>query len=390
MALFSQSSVGGDLDCANPSVNINLNVELPFNIMVDDGPIQVPYEGHIYPLSVSNSCYEVYVGDASHSKTGVVYVGPEPTKAPILKSFGALALPSVQRRTRTMLSLPAKCTQDALDHLKSRIGVRAEHGHSYFVTLCAAHIPVINELLLAYHSASSDASAMTVARWDVPVWVIQEATQPMPLPISLTQQGFSEHRPLVNGHPMVLATAAEVDDALVNPLSAAEIAMLDASSLERRGDYVGALKMCVTSVEVLLENRYKAQLLKTMNEEAAEKILKGTRSDFKKRAADYREVTGLQYSLTITDQFDDVVRQRRHRVVHDGLKLTYEDRGEINNLISFARAAFDAIESDRAACERRNRNFAIRAIGGMEIDIFRPKYTPQGVTVFHPKILWQK
>jgi hypothetical protein len=234
--------------------------------------------------------------------------------------------------------------------------------------------------------------ALELSPYDVAIWFVRESGSSSRVSLVAEADWDSppyekdwdlREDPKAPRRPFHFATLAELEGALREDPIPSESALLDAASLLHRGDYSGAVRRCVTAIEVLLESRMRAELSKSVSSEEAERRLKKTRMDFAKRISDYCTLTRRTFDPRQLDQLTKI-RDLRHAIVHRGQRLTYADSGRAHWCVDHARWIYNWFENDEPRRKRRERLLVQRKLGGQLPIVFDARITADGVTVTRP------
>src|SRR4051812_6495274 len=113
---------GDTLDWDSQWVNVSLDVELPFWLMMDDCKLQLPVGGAQFDLKVRDSYVQLFVGYVSSSGRTLVWQGPE-HEQPGLSEEAAEALNrdgAAPRLCRTILRIRGRAHADVFAALADR------------------------------------------------------------------------------------------------------------------------------------------------------------------------------------------------------------------------------------------------------------------------------
>lgn len=167
------------LDWASPLTPVELLVELPFWLMIDECELGLPFGPAQIPVWVHDNHREVYAGEVRDSRATLVYRGPRPElmHPDITRLAAEQGLVLAERPSRTVLRLRAAAHSDVFSAVSeseepdapARRRLEAE---AYLASLCEAHLPVVNDLIQRYRLATYDYFAYEVSPWDVPVWTV--------------------------------------------------------------------------------------------------------------------------------------------------------------------------------------------------------------------------
>ena len=174
-----------------------------------------------------------------------------------------------------------------------------------------------------------------------------------------------------------------------------KLELLDALSLYHRGRFGDAVRSAVTAIEVPLE----AQLTKLLKEKGysadeAGRRLAETRNSFHDRLADYEKVSQKRLPSPIVSWIPTIngvrlkselgwVRELRHRVVHEGIRVNVFAKGQMQAAIETMTWLFRWLSCEDYTKED-NRNFTLfnAAHGSVTIPF---EYTTTGVVVRRQK-----
>ena len=264
----------------------------------------------------------------------------------------------------------------------------------YFKTLATAHIPFLNKLITSYRSTSLDPYAFEVSEWDVPVWY---ATYGETLAwIGLMPYWDNDTFPSFNNGgktvPFVATTLEEVQKQAQSNVAPGKLELLDAYSLMYRGRFGDAVRSAVTGIEVAVE----AQLAKLLKDEGfsyeqIEARLDETRNRFFERIQEYEQLSQKRLPGPLLSEVPyingirlrselDWVRNLRHKVVHEGIRVDIFERGTTLRAIETMSWLFEWLswEDEHGPEDSRNYTFfsMLRGQSYLTFD-----YTEEGVRV---------
>jgi hypothetical protein len=190
-AIPSSYSIGQEIKWDAPWIEVYLWVELPFWLMTGDTAVSVEVGGYDFEIAIHENYFELHVGVLSDSKENVVYRGPWKEN----DDFGdeirnAIKtrpnVPFVWRKCKTVLKIKSRCNEDVWNTMQEpdsekkrsiQYGVAMNGIRLYLVSLCRAHLPVVNRLLQGYRLATYDYFPYEVSPWDVPFWMIERSAK---------------------------------------------------------------------------------------------------------------------------------------------------------------------------------------------------------------------
>jgi hypothetical protein len=389
------------------SVPVHLVVELPFWLMVADCEIKVAHSLATVTACVRGHFVEVSDGPLFRSShANVTYVGPEGElsdgkEPPVVSASKA----PVYRYMKTVVCFAPQAMNDAIDALKDVSSVtwedrpavrRVSRAEQYLHSLAYAHIPFLNHLITSYRSTSQDPYAFEVSEWDVPVWYIQRDSDLVH--ICLMPYWGSDAYPNLGsvGSTTRTAVRATTPEALQSQadeeVAPGKLELLDALSLFFRGRFGDAVRSAVTAIEVALESQLE-ELLKAKGntEDQIERRLAATRNSFFDRLADYVDLSQKRLPgplLSIVPYINGTrlrselewVRNLRHTVVHEGVRVDVFSRGPMLRAIETMTWLFRWLSGKDDHDPKSNRNyFYFSSIRGQITYPF--KYTASGLTV---------
>lgn len=350
---------GDGLNWSSPLRETMLYVELPFWLMVPEGPVRIRWAETETVVHVCPRWMELFAGKVTDSRKSVLHHGPwKSAYQPTPEAAEALRVSEVsvlQRRTKTVLRFEALGHESAFREIGSDEPPRARgECHAYWASLCEAHLPIINELIQRYRLLSYDYFAYEVSAWDVPIWYLKHqgegfAATLLPYkewddkPVTV-EDGEQEGDP-PKVRPFQYATLLDLNAARSEDATPGEFDLLDARSLMERGDYTGAVRRTVTAVEAILRWALIRELSKTYSEDEAVLRAEKTANDFPGRLRQWRKLADPPIPQMMFDGFE-TTRQIRHDIVHKGRRLTYADRGRAQRAVDTSRWLYNKIEAD--------------------------------------------
>lgn len=354
MSIPSQYHFGQGIDWTSPLMDVALQVELPFWLMVPPGPVVVSWSGVPFAIEICPPWIEVFVGFFTDSRSTRFYSGPLPPGGyeppePIRESIANSGSSWMRRDCKTVLRLTARAHVDVF---RDRHGTSAEQ-EVYFASLCEAHLPVVNELIQRYRLVTYDPIAHAVSAWDVPIWLVSQggtAYGAVLLPYkswdrkpTTVETGDNPGDP-----PMVKefewASRDEVAAAATSDASPGEFDLLDAKSMMERGDYSDAVRRIVTAIDTLVTSVLGEELVKRFGAAEGASRLEKSKNDAPGRLRQLRRLARPQITdVDLTEA--DAARELRRRVVHEAYRLTHEDRGNAQRALDTGRWLYNKIEA---------------------------------------------
>lgn len=388
--------VGDALDWDAPWKSVQLWTELPFWLMVRNCTIAIVESGHTFTVDVVSTFHEFHVNETLDSKRRCVYVGPVP---PRMNRQLAAELEETQasvmsRKCKTIIRIHSRCNEDALHAAEESDPRRRRDARSYLLSLCAAHLPVVNHVIQSYRLATYDYFPYQVSPWDVPTWLVhtdngfvRSSLQPY------REWDYKPHIGPIGGDSTEYELIDDTTFAAAMNSDAAtpgEFELLDALTLMERGDYSGAVRRIATSLEVVVEDRLRSELSKTYADAEVTEKLQKSRNDFPGRVRQYEKLSGRQLSDTLRAEIE-TTRTLRHDIVHRGVRIDFTDKGRAQRSVDTGRWAFNWFENVPERMKLRETRLATRSIGRHALSaIFDAQLTEQGVDVVKPDLLDDK
>jgi hypothetical protein len=292
------------------------------------------------------------------------------------KEVGELGWKLFRRQQRTTLYFKAHCHQDVMTF---EGGPRGNESWIYLASLCEAHIPVLNDLIRRYRLLTYDYFAYEVSAWDVPIWHVRGGPtghisvplfyyarlqgRPLIYPNLLRAGATQEERE--EAYPLELVTGSALvaaDPSLGVP---GEQDLLDARNLMERGDYTGAVRRATTAIEALLEHVLRIELLSRFDPPTVDTKLDASKNDFPGRFRQWRRLSSTSFSPQLETELEtelERTRTLRHEIVHQGRRLSFEERGVAQRSVDTGRWIFNHIQRDQARTDLREKNNTVRAI----------------------------
>jgi hypothetical protein len=389
-ALPESSWIGANLDWNASWESVWLTVELPFWLMTPDSEFVVSVASHDYRIILDEHYCEVHVGQITDSGGSCAYQGPFPPAKNIGEQILAGGVSTLLRKCKTCVRISTRCNSDVIHAATGEDEKRRRTAQWYLISLCAAHVPVLNTLIRAYILQTYDPLVHEVSPWDVPRWLVrlQDNTG---LPVTLMPSAawdlkphtfdWSERDdPRAQGQAFEYVNAEGLKEGLTLEPTPGELELAQAMHLRERGDYSGAVRRAVTSVEVLLEAQLRSELRKLYPDGEVEDRLRASRNDFPGRLRQYEKLSGR--SSPLSEQFDEI-REMRHVVVHRGHRIAFEDRGAANRAVDVSRFLFQWLENSESSTHRRERLLVQRQLGA-HMSLFYSSLTPDGPIIDPP------
>jgi hypothetical protein len=393
-------AIGDDLNWDAPWIDVLLWVELPFWLMVDNTTITVEVEGHEFPISVYDNYFELHGKIISDSRDTVCYRGPLRKLDDLSENIQQVRrenpdLPLMWRKCKTILKIATRCNEELWSAATGGKQLRQSTVKHYLEELCKAHIPVVNRFVQGYRLATYDYFAFEVAPWDVPQWQIErggKAVSSLLLPYRgwsmkpvIYERGkFSFKPPVGPTGPPTLVQFIQAED-LRNQISATatpgEFELLDAMNFMERGDYSGAVRRITTAIEVVVEAVVAREIEAVEGKQRAKKFIKATRRSFDRRVSKYETLSGRKLPAGLHKNLDQT-RKLRHRIVHEGYRISSGERGLAQKSVDMGRWTFNWFENDEQRQKVREGQIGFRSFGrDLSYGIFPTKITPEGVVV---------
>jgi len=390
---------------AGDLIAAELAVELPFWLMVPDGKISLTYNKTAVTAAIHGRYIEVSDGPMSLvSRSNAVLIGPADEVCQ--RDFPESIVPgqmAVYRPMRTVVSFEADIVADCFEAWRTRGEVacddltavrRMNRVIQYLTALATAHIPFLNKLITSYRSTSLDPYAVEVSEWDVPVWYAShEGTL---VRIGLMPYRDNDTFPSLNSGgetvTFVATSLEEVQSQARTEVAAGKLELLDAYSLMYRGRFGDAVRSAVTGIELAVE----AQLTKLLKErgysemQIAERLEK-TRSSFFDRIQDYEQLSQKRLPGPLLHQTPYIngirlrselhwVRDLRHKVVHEGIRVDIFERGTILRAIETMSWLFEWLSWEDEYGPENSRNYIF--FGSLRGQPYYPvEHTEDGVRV---------
>jgi hypothetical protein len=351
--------------------------------MVQACYLDVEVEGYNFHLQIYSSYFELYADMVFESRSSCIYIGPDPTKLnPALqKQIEDEGIATLARKGKTAVRIETRCNSDVLEAMNEE-GPRQREAELYLIALCGAHIPVLNKLVQSYRLATYDYFPYEVSPWDVPVWFLE------------TDLGFRtvvmlpyarwDFKPTVNGEVYRLIEPAELPGSVNLDPTPGELEVLDALNLMERGDFSGAVRRITTSIEVIVEAKLREELEKLYPQTEVDTRLDKSKNDVPGRIRQLGKLSGRLLDAHLQSELDRT-RSLRHKIVHDGYRVPYTDRGSAQRSVDTGRWIFNFFEDDPDRVKVRETRIALRSLGrSVTASIFHSEITQQGVVVHAP------
>ena len=378
--------LGQELDWEAEWEPVELFVELPFWLMVNDCSLQIVADSHSFNVDVRGEELEVHAGAILDSRASVVYVGahPESMDPELLQQWQKEGVPLMARPCKTVLRIQSRCNKDVLAATQED-GRRSSTAHAYLMALCEAHLKVVNTLVQAYRRATYDFFPYEVSPWDVPIWRIasKEGFAQVAL-LNYAKWDTKPHMGPIDGPTQVysLVEPSTLQEALAGVASAGELDLLDAISFRERGDYSGAVRRITTAIEAIAGAALENELLARYSPEEAKQKLAASRNNFPKRVRHYEQESGRVLPEVFRTDLERT-RNIRHEIVHKARRIAFSERGSAYRAVDTGRWIYNWFENDAERKRIRETRLALRSVG-QHHSIFDAHIEEGGVVVVKP------
>jgi hypothetical protein len=390
-------------------VPIQLMVELPFWLMIPDCEISLNHADTTLSASIRGRYIAVSDGPMFlQSQYNVVFIGPSEDLEhgkQLPPIFAGMRAP-IYRPMRTVVIFRPEAIEDALvallepalpTHQNWAQCRRVNRAYSYLQALAYAHIPFLNVLITSYRLTSHDPFSFQVNQWAVPVWFAQYDDKL--IRVCLMPYFDRDYYPALRVEggqevPFYATSSQAVETARYPDVAPGTMEILDAHDLMYRGHAADAIRSVVTAIELALEGQIKRLLRrKGCTEEEIQTRLEKTRDNFANRVADYEQISGTRIPgpiLSVLPYVNGIrlkselfwVRQLRHRIVHEGLRIESESRGPVIRAIETMTWLFNWLSWEEGKAEERARNYVLfEALRGMGVPMYSIEYHASGVAV---------
>jgi hypothetical protein len=389
---------GMTLNWKSPFRELILHTELPFWLLVADCDLGVTVANCTLPLSITGRAIEIQLGKAyreSHCNAALIEkVEEKPSSRAETILRRAQQEGFTLRTTRTLVSIKTRAMDDAVAAVQEH-GRRRVDADMYFRSFVHAHLPFVNKAINAYRRVAADPFAIEVTEWDLPVWYLD--VQDKFIPISLIPYKDTDGTPQMGKwgselKPIAFVEPKDIEEALGLPEVPGEIDQLDAWSLYYRGRQSDAIRSIVTSIEVLLEARLREALARRgLSESQVQARLDESWNNFQARLTEYVHASGRRVPgpiLSVIPYINGVrlreeleqVRSIRHKIVHEGERISYPFRGQMQRVMETMTWFFNWLAESPLPRKHRIEGNPLKTSlrGVLSLDY---EYTPSGVVV---------
>jgi hypothetical protein len=392
------------------SISIQLMVELPFWIMIPDCDISVTYDSATVQTSIKGHYMAVSDGPLFFdSSANVIFIGPNNDLKAIQELPPVVASTSapVLRPMKTVVIFRLKAMEDAVLALQEHDNVteqelpkvrRNSRAVQYFQSLAYAHIPFLNKMITSYRITSCDPFAFQVSQWDVPVWFLNHNGKLVRISLMpyWDQDWYPASGRLTGGgmSPIYATSHDAVVTQVETDIVPGMLEILDARSLLYRGHLDDAVRSVVTAIEVALEARISKLLHdKGWAEQQIQDQLKKTWNNFDERLTDYERMSGTRVPGPILSPVPYIngirlrselheVRNLRHRIVHEGLRVDSRSRGPMLRAIETMTWLFHWLSWEEGKAENKAKYYVFfEMMRGSHIPRYFASYCRSGVVV---------
>lgn len=383
--------LGQELNWDAPWVDVDLWVELPFWLMVDNTAISIEVEGHTFPVSVHGETFELHGRWVTDSKKSAAYRGPYKGITELSENIQKVLweqpdISVLWRKCKTCLKIATRCNGDVWNKALGSDESAQRAVSLYLEELCRAHMPVVNRLIKGYRLATYDFFAFEVAPWDIPCWHIERAGASKRCTL-VPYRGW-DHPPVEirtpGGQPEShrLIEGEQLRDHFTTEATPGELELLDALNLIERGDYSGAVRRVRTAIEVVSKVVFVQSFTPADGKEAAEKFVE--KKGFNKCLEKYQALSGRKLPDAYNEALEEI-RALRDKIVHDGYRITSAEQGRASKAVDTGRWVFNWFEDDEKRRAVREKNMGRRSFGrDLSYGVFSGRITPTGVILTPP------
>jgi hypothetical protein len=145
-----------------------------------------------------------------------------------------------------------------------------------------------------------------------------------------------------------------------------------------RGDYSGAVRRITTAIEVVVEAMVGQKIETSQGKQSAEMFLNATKRKFDRRVSRYEALGGRTMPQGLRKDLNET-RKLRHRIVHEGYRISSGERGQAQRSIDTGRWIFNWFEDDEQRQKVREERIAFRSLGrDLMSGVFPSRITPEG------------
>jgi len=359
--------VGQELDRHAITVPVELQVELPYWLMVPDCTQNVEVNGHTFLVDIRDDYVELYVNVIGDSKSTCLYAGPRQKLRPdVQKAIDKNKAPTMRRKCKTVLLIHSECDKNVVVASRQK-DHRKRSTLLYLQSFCEAHLDIVNRLIQQYRLSTYDYFAYEVSPWDVPIWFVKSGTDAVR--IILQDYAAWDEKPLMGSGPSgdtkercKLIDPPELQAALTYKPSGGELELLDALNFMERGDYSDAVRRITTAIEAQLEFALRRELSEKCPSADIEKTLKASEMNFRDRLDQYQALSGRELSDALDKELT-TTRTLRHSIVHRGKRITFAERGQAQKSVDTGRWIFNWLENQPARRDVREKRIGMRSLG---------------------------
>ena len=383
--------VGQDLDWNAKSVPVTLFVELPFWLMMPNATFDIEVNAHVFSVEVREDFHEIFVVEAADSRKTCIHIGPaddDEIDPEVRRQVEESKARFITRKCKTVLKIYSRCNVFVLA-AEATDGPLAGQALLYLRAFCSAHLEVVNRLVQSYRLATYDFFPHEVSPWDIPNWIVK-CRRPAAL-VTLLPYATWDDKPHLGplnqpdvSEPYQLIAPQDLATRLHESPSPGEFDLLDAINLMERGDYSGAVRRIATAIEVLVEEVLRTEFRKQelTDQQIQDNLFRIPEVD--RRMKKYAAMTKRDIPDALLEDWKRT-RELRRRIVHDGHRVVYQERGYAQRAVDTGRWLYNWFENRPDRYSVREQRIGTRSIGRhMAWNIFSAEVTPAGVEVHPP------
>jgi hypothetical protein len=381
--------IGEELDWEAPSVPVDLRVELPFWLMIDNCNQDVDIRGHKFHVEIKDNYVELYARAIVDSRFTCIYFGPPKKLIPeVEKVIKKSHAPVMRRKCKTVLLIHSDCNKDVLAASINGDNKRKRSALLFLKSFCEAHIEIINHIIQQYRISTYDYFPYEVSPWDVPIWFVGSGTDCDRIVLQ-DYAAFDERPIIVNMADGIrerykLIDETSLQSAMNAEQSAGEYELLDALNFMERGDYSDAVRRIATAIEAQTESVLRQELLKIHSVAEVEKKIRASENDFPGRFRQYQNLSRRKLSAALEKDLK-TIRTIRHLIVHNAYRITFNERGKAQRAVDTGRWIYNWLENKPNRMRIREEQIGKRSIG-RHFSLFNAEITSSGVIVYKPML----
>lgn len=342
---------------------ITCYLELPFWLRISDNFGLIYDDGH--ELIIRNNFWKLWIYEIRKDLQTLLYMGSKEnfyqdiTINDVRNKIIQKEIPALWERCRTVIEIRWKDNNFA-NSLANKENLKIKR---YVLQILLPHV---DDFIEQYRMKTFDQMVYRISAWDISFVSFKIDNNPAYIITTYDYLSWNEipsvikiENGLISKPFLLIDKPSEVWSNYKNfiPRFPYEMELLEAYNYKIRGDYESAIRKAVTAFEILLDKKILDCLIQKgfSEEEAQNEIEKNYRWSDKKEL--YNKAADKKIEDVLSKEFLKVIeeaRMLRHKIVHQGFRVSPSDRGKVRFFIDHLRFAINSLEENKSYSSERD------------------------------------